>query len=634
VTVATKNISCTVMTAVRNGETSTPSGYDVGGPGSGSNYNNSIYFTFNAFGLPAGSTIDSAKLNFNMIGFDWDDAVTIKLACAVGAGTPSNQVATQGSVDNTFVAQDALVDVFNATNTARTMLLTGDYYAKMYAANGTNRKTFSSTKPTLVLTYTAPTNVSNPTNVYIGDTPGASGDFVSESAQVLRWNNAYAGTNNPITGYVIIRREWSAATGLWGDWGELTRVYTSAGEGAILVDAPATRSNAYQYGVLTIGTYISQTGYSYSTNFLKRQPYTNCGGVTVINLSASQADAAVTLSWSGASAGWGNSIVGYDIYYADSADGANWGGWAYLGRVNTTATSGSLAVDPHPTRGNYRKYLIYTLGSSGGNSAGVGSGAVRRTPYSPVSLSGTVSLNKTIAEISAILSWPVGTDGYDNPVSGYDVYKSDDNGVTYTLFGHVDGKNTLQMEVQPRVTRGAIRLFGVVAKGTATGIGSGDSSRRNSTNTLKKNSLPNTVVSVITPNKGIVVAGETVRVSFTNPGDPDNNLAGFDVARREKGTLNELEVVASSASPTTTYVDVLTTGWDNGKTWEFFVRGSDSEIAKGAWSTNHAEVIVGAIAHINDGGVIKAVLPKKHYNGGFKFTIPWKNVGGVWKRTK
>jgi hypothetical protein len=147
-------VQATVMTCVRNGYTTTPSGYAVGGPGPSPSYNNSTYFTFPAFGIPGGATITAATLSWTMTSWDWAAAVTMNFACATGAGTPTNQYPIQGTPSTTSVPYGTYVSTYNALSAVTEMYTSGLYWAKMYCANGENRKNYSSTKPTLTITYT------------------------------------------------------------------------------------------------------------------------------------------------------------------------------------------------------------------------------------------------------------------------------------------------------------------------------------------------------------------------------------------------------------------------------------------------------------------------------------------------
>lgn len=93
--------------------------------------------------------------------------------------------------------------------------------------------------------------------------------------------------------------------------------------------------------------------------------YSACGAPTTCELSATLATGNVTLSWSGAKAGTGNAITGYEVQRCESANGSAWGSWSTLKTVSTTATSGSLSVAPPSTAGNYYKYRVRTQGKAG-----------------------------------------------------------------------------------------------------------------------------------------------------------------------------------------------------------------------------------------------------------------------------
>lgn len=94
-------------------------------------------------------------------------------------------------------------------------------------------------------------------------------------------------------------------------------------------------------------------------------PTSACGAPTLLSLGATLSEDSVTLSGSGASAGTGNAITGYEVQYRDSVDGVNWGAWAALTVVPSSTTSFSTSVMPPDTRGNYRQLRARTQGSAG-----------------------------------------------------------------------------------------------------------------------------------------------------------------------------------------------------------------------------------------------------------------------------
>ena len=88
---------------------------------------------------------------------------------------------------------------------------------------------------------------------------------------------------------------------------------------------------------------------------------TACGAPIVCTLSETISDASVLLSWSGATAGIGNAITGYEVQRCESSDGITWGSWATL----ATTTAASLSVAPPTTAGNYYKFRVRTMGAAG-----------------------------------------------------------------------------------------------------------------------------------------------------------------------------------------------------------------------------------------------------------------------------
>lgn len=102
--------------------------------------------------------------------------------------------------------------------------------------------------------------------------------------------------------------------------------------------------------------------------------------------------------------------------------------------------------------------------------------------------------------------------------------------------------------------------------------------------TVKKNSAPYTPTSPTVP-KTTYLPGETIRVSFSNNGDPDSNHTGFQVARDDSATI-----VGTNASKTATYVDVNTTGWAQGSQYRLRVRSYDAFGYMSGWSTYTATI--------------------------------------------
>ncbi len=221
-----------------------------------------------------------------------------------------------------------------------------------------------------------------PTNVQLSSTtaePGANA--------VLSWTAGSAGTNNPITGYSIFRKENSGSYALLQD--------LDASATNLIVSAPASMGSSYTYYIITRGTKSGYDSPASSTVTLSTYAYSACSAPTTVTLSATIAENDVTLSWSGASAGTGNPISGYRIRYQDSSDNVNWGTAQALKTVSTTATSGSTSVSPPATRGYYRRFLVQTIGTASGYDSGskTGTPSLRknRVPTAPAFRSGNTT---------------------------------------------------------------------------------------------------------------------------------------------------------------------------------------------------------------------------------------------------
>ena len=103
-------------------------------------------------------------------------------------------------------------------------------------------------------------------------------------------------------------------------------------------------------------------------------------------------------------------------------------------------------------------------------------------------------------------------------------------------------------------------------------------------NTIMRNNVPNTPTSP-TLERTSYIPGQTIRIYFANNGDPNGNLAGFEAA-----TNVNTQIVGNNASAAATYVDIDTTGWEQGIKRKFRVRAYDALGARSSWSNYTAEV--------------------------------------------
>ncbi|WP_230397522.1 hypothetical protein [Novisyntrophococcus fermenticellae] len=149
---------------------------------------------------------------------------------------------------------------------------------------------------------------------------------------------------------------------------------------------------------------------------------TACGAPTSCSVSPILAEGTVTLSWSGASSGINNTISSYEIQYSDSTDNLTWGAWTALTTVNTTATSGSVSVDPPSTRGNYRRFQVRTRGTAGASYYSgwkVSTNSVRRNT-APSPAASAVASPAEYSNETITLTWS-GASGGTSPVKGYQI---------------------------------------------------------------------------------------------------------------------------------------------------------------------------------------------------------------------
>lgn len=177
------------------------------------------------------------------------------------------------------------------------------------------------------------------------------------------------------------------------------------------------------------------------------QHVSSCGAPTSVTLAYESAGpgASVRLSWSGATAGSANAIAGYQVYRANSATGT----YTALTKVTTTSTSGSVNVSAPTTNGATYYYKVVTLGSVSGYDSGQSSSYATLTceasacePPSTV----TVSASSVAPGAKVTLSWSGASAGTNNPIRGYQIYRSTESG---------DGPYNLLTTVSSTATSGS-----------------------------------------------------------------------------------------------------------------------------------------------------------------------------------
>ena len=159
---------------------------------------------------------------------------------------------------------------------------------------------------------------------------------------------------------------------------------------------------------------------------------TRCAAPTTVTLDASLIDAgsATTLRWTGAAGGAGNPIKGYEIWRATGGD------FSYLQTVEATGTSGSASVTASTTMGGKHYYRVKTLGRITGFESKISTNeaALTAQTYSAVKAPTAVSVSANNVGFgqSVTLSWSGAGAGTNNPITGYEIWRSTSADGTYS----------------------------------------------------------------------------------------------------------------------------------------------------------------------------------------------------------
>ena len=239
------------------------------------------------------------------------------------------------------------------------------------------------------------------------NTPVLSANNVVPGTNVtLSWSGAGAGTNNPIAGYEVY---------LNGAY--YNAVSTAATSGSMTVPSGGTHGNVYTYTVRTKATYGS-TGYFFCFFCWRRSLFhENCTcAPTAVSMSTANPvlpNTAVTLSWSGAAAGWNNAITGYLIYSSTTVSGS----YTHIYSQLPLQRVGSATVYSPAGNTTYTYFKVVTRGSLD-SSALSASSAFIRTLIGSVVAPTTLTLNTTnpvIHSAQSTLSWSGAGAGTNNP---------------------------------------------------------------------------------------------------------------------------------------------------------------------------------------------------------------------------
>ncbi len=249
----------------------------------------------------------------------------------------------------------------------------------------------------------------------------ASPEVHSNETITLTWSGATGGTS-AIKGYEISSRT-STDNSTWSDWDELITLNLKASSGSYNPLVTNVSGTYTQFSIRTIDVLGAISSEKISNSIFCN--ITACGEPTIFSLSTIVAEGGLTLSWSGATAGAGNIIIGYEIEYSDSSDDSTWGIWSPLKTVMTSGNSGSTSASPSSTRGYFRRFRIRTLGTASSSYYSnwkTSANSVRKnilpTPPSILTVSPTLYETPTV-----IINWS-GTLPGTSPIKHYVIQRS------------------------------------------------------------------------------------------------------------------------------------------------------------------------------------------------------------------
>jgi hypothetical protein len=278
---------------------------------------------------------------------------------------------------------------------------------------------FSITLPKIITACSAPTTLTATSDV--------SGQPF-ESKVTLAWSGAKSGTANSINKYEAQYRVY--ANSAWGSWtalGEKSSTATSSNS-TVDMSSKVNRGEYVQFRIRTQGTAGTSYYSSWKTSdYIQRQPYTQCVAPTTFTATPNPFEDTVTLTWSGADNGTANTISSYYIQYCTTQDNKTWDSWVGLKTVTSTAKSGSCTIDMSSKvlRGKNVRFRIRTQGTAGSSYYSdykIFSYITRQTygkcePPTSFVITDINAKSTTTFEVKA--SWSGAKSGDENTISSY-----------------------------------------------------------------------------------------------------------------------------------------------------------------------------------------------------------------------
>lgn len=381
-------------------------------------------------------------------------------------GTTGYTISFTGTIPEAYQAEAAANGI-----TGIRLQQSGDFALRGANASGTAEITY--------VDYV--TNCGAPTSILIDGSASNTTGYTDKA--MLSWSGAKGGVNNSITGYRLFYQDSTDGVS-WSGWYEYKDVSSTASSGSVEVDLGAVGTYR-MFGVATAGSAGESYGSSIASSpAIQRVNRTACTAPTSVSLAATSSTGEnVRLSWSGANAGVGNSIAGYEIQRRESTDGSSWGNWSSLGTMTSTYTN----VAPPTTAGNYYQYQVRTLGSAGASYNSdwrISSNTLRRS-YTACGAPTSCAVDSTLSLVATVLRWSGAIAGYGNTISKYEVQRrSKAPGGSWSAWSAFETTSGTSLSVSPPATAGHYYQYRVRAQGTAGEAYYSD--WKESTNTLRK----------------------------------------------------------------------------------------------------------------------------------------------------
>lgn len=288
-------------------------------------------------------------------------------------------------------------------------------------------------------------------------------------AKKLTITGGSGGDLNTFQGWGVSWRERSENGTAWGSWSADTVTTTN------VVNVSVNAGMVRQFRVRTRGS----AGEAYYSAYVECP--TLLVGITAVSAptsmyasnSSPEPGTTITIGWTGAAAGVNNPITGYELWSSTSREGT----YSKVKSVSSTATSATTTYTSNLAIGETLYLKVKTIGTTSGYDSGLSSFVLVITGgyglvKAPTSV--TLSSSKHYANGIARLEWNGAADGYENPVKGYEIYRSSSPDSGYTLIANID--NGTEAFVRAPSSNGGVYYYKIKTVGTVNGFNSGLSS--------------------------------------------------------------------------------------------------------------------------------------------------------------